>query len=210
MNPRNERRRALARLSLLVAGAAALPVCAQSRAPLVPTPADAEGPFYPTRFPRDVDADLTRVGGSSTSARGTPLALSGRVLGADGLPLAGARIELWQCDVNGRYHHVDGDPGERDEHFQGYGVVTSDAEGRYAFTTIRPVPYGGRPPHLHFKLAHRRAAPLTTQLYPRGESAERGFGFGLSSRDVRSRLEFAMTPAGAGLAAGYDFVLRTA
>ena len=92
-------------------------------------------------------------------------------------------------------------------------ITVTDAEGRYAFRTIRPVPYGGRPPHLHFKLAHARAGPLTTQLYPRGESAERSGGFGLSGRTARSRLEFAPVPATGrepgALAATYDFVLRT-
>ncbi|HVE49542.1 MAG TPA: intradiol ring-cleavage dioxygenase [Casimicrobiaceae bacterium] len=201
------RRRALTRLGA-IAVAVATPIGAQPR-PLVATPPDAEGPFYPTRFPVDTDADLTRISGRASAARGTPLALSGRVVALDGTPLAGTRIELWQCDVNGRYHHVDGDPGERDDNFQGYGVVTTDSDGRYAFTTIRPVPYGGRPPHLHFKLSHARAKPLTTQLYPRGESAERTRGFGLSAPDARSRLEFATTPRSDGaLTASYDFVLR--
>jgi protocatechuate 3,4-dioxygenase beta subunit len=129
---------------------------------------------------------------------------------SDGKPLAGARVELWQCDARGQYHHVGSDAG--DENFQGYGVVTTDAEGRYAFRTIRPVPYASRPPHLHFKVAHARARPLTTQLYPRGESAERGMGFGVSGREARSRLEFALTPGTepSTLAASYDFVLRAA
>lgn len=206
------RRRTLTRLGAL-AVAASVPAAAQPKAALEPTPRDAEGPFYPVRIPKDADTDLTRVAGAREAAKGTPLALTGRVLAADGTPLSGARVELWQCDANGRYHHVDGDPGERDPGFQGYGVTTTDTDGRYAFRTIRPVPYGGRPPHLHFKLAHPRAQPLTTQLYPRGESAERSMGFGLSGRDARSRLEFAMAPsrdAGGALAASYDFVLRSA
>jgi len=134
------------------------------------------------------------------------------VLGTDGRPLAGAKVELWQCDALGRYHHVDEDPGLLDPDFQGYGVARADAEGRYAFQTIRPVPYGGRPPHLHVKLAHASAQPLTSQLYPRGESSERGTGFGLSGREARSRLEFTLAPAPGrepgALAATYDFVLR--
>ena len=178
-----------------------------------PTPRDAEGPFYPTRIPSEADADLTRVAGRTAAARRERRSsCRGASLGTDGKPLAGAKLELWQCDALGRYHHVDGDPGTRDENFQGYGVVTTDADGRYAFRTIRPVPYGGRPPHLHFKLAHARAQPLTTQIYPRGESAERGMGFGLSGRDTRSRLEFAMNAGKepGSLAATYDFVLRSA
>ena len=205
------RRRSLAMLGALAA-AAVTSAHAQARTELQSTPADAEGPFYPRRFPADVDRDLTRVEGRAGSAQGTVLYLSGRVLDVDGRPLAGTRVELWQCDALGRYHHVDGDPGTRDPNFQGYGVAITDADGRYEFKTIRPVPYGGRPPHLHFKLVHAAAQPLTTQLYPRGESAERSAGFGLSGRDARSRLEFVSAPAtgreSGALAATYDFVLR--
>ena len=208
------RRRVLSRLFALPALAAfpSLRSVAQTRPALEPTPRDAEGPFYPTRIPSEADSDLTRIAGKSARAKGTPLELAGRVVGTDGSPLAGAKVELWQCDALGRYHHVDGDPGTRDENFQGYGVVIADADGRFAFRTIRPVPYGSRPPHLHFKVAHARAQPLTTQLYPRGESAERGMGFGLSGRDERSRLEFAMNAGkeSSSLAATYDFVLRSA
>ena len=213
-NPTPFRRHTLSRLVVGTLAVVAFPgmrsAGAQTGSSMEPTPRDAEGPFYPTRIPTEADADLTRVAGRNAPAKGTPLELSGRVFSTDGKPISGAKVELWQCDALGRYHHVDGDPGTRDENFQGYGVVTTDADGRYAFRTIRPVPYGGRPPHLHFKLAHARAQPLTTQLYPRGESAERGMGFGLSGRDTRSRLEFAMQAGRApgSLAATYDFVLR--
>lgn len=207
------RRRRVSRLLALLPFAAVAPfrtAAAQPRAPLEVTPRDAEGPFYPRRIPADADHDLTRVAGRAARAEGTPLALSGRVLSTGGKPLAGARVELWQCDAHGHYHHVGGEAG--DANFQGYGVVTTDAEGRFTFRTIRPVPYASRPPHLHFKLAHANAQPLTTQLYPRGESAERGMGFGLSGREERGRLEFAMTPGQepGTLAASYDFVLRSA
>ena len=209
-NDLHGRRRTLALLGA-IAAAAATPLRADDRAPLTATPGDAEGPFYPRRLPGDVDADLTRVAGRAGTAKGTVLYLSGRVLAVDGRPLPQARVELWQCDALGRYHHVDGDPGELDPDFQGYGVAIADGAGRYAFKTIRPVRYGGRPPHLHFKLSQASARPLTTQLYPRGESAERSTGFGLSGRDARSRLEFVMTPAAdreaGALAATYDFVL---
>jgi protocatechuate 3,4-dioxygenase beta subunit len=212
--PSFSRRRLLPRAAALLA-VAAFPVArlagAQART-LEPTPPDAEGPFYPTSIPADADADLTRVAGRSERAKGTPLALAGRVLLTDGQPLAKAKVELWQCDVNGRYHHVGGSGDGIDPNFQGYGVVETDAQGRFAFRTIRPVPYGGRPPHLHVKLAHPGARPLTTQIYPKGESAERFSGFGLSSRDARSRLEFVLAGGreANSLESTYDFVLRAA
>lgn len=59
------------------------------------------------------------------------------------------RVEIWQCDAGGRYHHV-GEPEQvLDAGFQGFGAVTTDAEGRYRFRTIKPVPYPGRTPHIH-------------------------------------------------------------
>ena len=198
----------------IAAGAARwlLPPAHAQGSALAPTPRDAEGPFYPRTFPADVDADLTRVTGRPGVARGTPLLLSGRVLGTDGKPLAGATLELWQCDADGTYHHV-GASGPQDDDFQGYGRTIADADGAWAFTTIRPVPYGGRPAHLHFRISHQRSRRLTTQLYLKGESSESGMG-GFFSRE-RDRLEIAPVRAQAArepgaLAATYTFVLEAA
>jgi len=212
------RREALRRLGLaaatIAAGAARWLVPsahAQGKA-LAPTPRDAEGPFYPRSFPADVDADLTRVAGRQGVARGTPLRLSGQVVSTDGKPLAGATLELWQCDVNGTYHHV-GASGPQDDDFQGYGRAISTVDDSWAFTTIRPVPYSGRPAHLHFRISHPRSRTLTTQLYLKGESAERGMG-GYFARE-RDRLEIAPVPAHGtrepgALEATYTFVLEAA
>ncbi|MFO1281067.1 MAG: intradiol ring-cleavage dioxygenase [Burkholderiales bacterium] len=174
---------------------------------LEPTPRDAEGPFYPRSFPADVDADLTRIAGRAGVAKGTPLELTGTVATTDGAPLAGAIVELWQCDAYGTYHHV-GETGRLDPDFQGYGRTIADADGRFAFRTIRPVPYGGRPAHLHFKLAHPRARSLTTQLYLNGESSER---YAAMFARERERLEIApaaSTREPGALAAHYRFVLE--
>src|SRR5215813_9000722 len=92
-------------------------------ATLQPTPAQTAGPFYPLTFPPDSDNDLIHVTGQSGPARGTAVRITGRVLDRDGRPVAGARVEIWQCDANGRYHYVRearaGPP--EDENFQGYG-----------------------------------------------------------------------------------------
>ena len=52
---------------------------------------------------------------------------------------------------------------------------TTDANGRYAFKTIRPGAYPAeddwwRPPHIHFKVARRGYRELTTQMYFEGEA----------------------------------------
>ena len=69
------------------------------------TPKANEGPFYPVRLPTDSDADLVRVDGAVRRAGGDILHLAGRVLDANGRPIAGARVEIWQCDAKGVYMH---------------------------------------------------------------------------------------------------------
>jgi len=68
---------------------------------LIATPAQTEGPFYPTAFPADSDNDLVQVRGQPARAMGTVLHLQGRVLDASGKPMTGAIVEIWQCDWQG-------------------------------------------------------------------------------------------------------------
>ena len=151
----------------ILLGLAALPAAGIARAAL-PTPGASEGPFYPTRDMRfdDVDNDLVRIDGLVEQAGGEIVRLSGRVLDRDGKPVAGARVEIWQCDINGRYlHRRDSGPAPRDPAFQGIGLDRTGADGAYAFRTIRPVPYGSRTPHIHVKVWAGGQERLTTQFY---------------------------------------------
>lgn len=154
-------------LALVSTGRAALAIAA----PPVATPANALGPFYPAQKPADSDADLTLVAGRTQRAAGTILYTSGRVLDLTGRPLANAELEVWQCNAFGRYHHPrDSDAsGPLDPNFQGYGRLVTDGEGRYRIKTIKPPPYSGRTPHLHFNVASGRAR-LTTQMFFEGEA----------------------------------------
>lgn len=159
----------LSRRGLLIAGAglAAAGALRPAAAALVPTPAQTEGPFYPDRLPLDRDNDLLRIDGRGASAKGEPTEVAGRVLDRDGRALAGVRVEIWQCDAHGYYHHVREYSGG-DANFQGFGRTTSAADGGYRFRTIKPVPYPPRTPHIHFKLSGRGIDGLTTQLYIAG------------------------------------------
>src|SRR5690348_8127155 len=87
--------------------------------PLAPTPAQTAGPFYPQSFPQDADNDLVHVAGHQRTAHGTMTRIQGRILDASGRAITGARVEIWQCDANGRYHYVrDGRSDQpRDEDF---------------------------------------------------------------------------------------------
>ncbi|MGH6948204.1 MAG: hypothetical protein ACREDZ_12815 [Kiloniellales bacterium] len=142
---------------------------AGAEAALPATPRATEGPFYPTKPPADDDSDLVRVEGAVREAGGEILHLGGRLLDRNARPIAAARVEIWQCDANGIYLHPgDRRRGERDTAFQGFGHALSDAEGRFGFRTIVPVPYSGRTPHIHVKLWRNDRAVLTTQLYRAG------------------------------------------
>ena len=154
-----------------IAGATVLGMPAILRAALMATPAQTEGPFYPLNYPADSDNDLVHVAGHGEAAKGTPTRVAGRILDAAGRPVTGARVEIWQCDANGRYHNVrDGDAGRpRDDNFQGFGQTTSDSEGAYRFLTIRPVAYTGRTPHIHFVVAAPGQRRFVTQMYVAGE-----------------------------------------
>jgi protocatechuate 3,4-dioxygenase, beta subunit len=135
---------------------------------LTPTPRQTSGPFYPTSLPLDADADLVSVAGRAERAAGVVTFVSGRVLAADGRPMRGVRIEIWQCDAFGRYHHPRAG-GEADPNFQGYGSTTADGYGGYRFRTIRPTPYPGRTPHIHFAVSGEGVQRFTTQMYVEGE-----------------------------------------
>ena len=210
MMTRNLRRRALAMLAALPLVPAVLK--AQTATALKATPKDALGPFYPPRWSGEIDNDLLVFAGK-TFAKGTPLALTGRVVSTDGTVLTAATLEIWQTDDTGKYRHPDDDgEGPAKRGFQGFGRTTADADGRYAFRTIKPVLYSGRPPHVHFKVVAAGHRELVTQLYVAGENAERGGWLGFSKERDRLTVAPSILKDGerSGLAATFDLVLAVA
>jgi protocatechuate 3,4-dioxygenase, beta subunit len=154
----------------IAAAAASGVLSSRARAALLPTPPQTEGPFYPPKLPLDSDNDLVPVKGELHAALGTVTHVMGRLLDRNGRPVAGARIEIWQCDANGRYLHPRDSSGRpRDEGFQGYGQTLTATDGSYRFRTIRPVPYPGRTPHIHFAISGRSFDKLVTQMYVAGD-----------------------------------------
>lgn len=142
------------------------------------------GPFYPVVKPGDQDRDLTRVKGRNGRASGQVLLLTGQVRTKEGRPIAGALLEIWQADANGRYGHPSEDTklatGKLDPFFQHYGRQTTDADGRYSFLTVHPAAYPGgmgpdgvimRAPHIHFDVTGKRQRTVTAMYLP-GTSAK--------------------------------------
>jgi protocatechuate 3,4-dioxygenase beta subunit len=139
-------------------------------------------------------------------AKGIVARITGRILGPNGRPIPEARVEIWQCDANGRYHYVRDGGGDRprDENFQGYGAATTDPSGGYQFLTIKPVPYPGRTPHIHFAVSGRGFERFITQMYLAGEPRNTADPLLMGVRDpaARNRLIVTLHPVqGSGPAA---------
>ena len=146
---------------------------AMARAVVPRTPEQILGPFYPLK-PLDQNADLTRVSGRPGRAEGQVLTVTGRVLNLNGEPVRNAKIEIWQANAHGRYTHPS-DPSRApiDPNFEGSASLTTDDDGRYRFTTVKPAAYpagpnGMRPAHIHFQVSGRQDR-LVTQMYFEGD-----------------------------------------
>jgi protocatechuate 3,4-dioxygenase beta subunit len=204
----------------MLEGAAGLLLLGASReidaAALPTTPPQTAGPFYPLALPPDSDNDLVQIAGRTGTAKGTVIYLSGRVLDPTGRPISSARVEIWQCDANGRYHYVRDDRADRplDENFQGYGQTATDGTGGYGFRTIRPAPYPGRTPHIHFAVSAGELPRFVTQMYVAGEPGNEHDGVFMSVRDpaARARLIVSLRPAhereANALSGTFDIVLN--
>jgi alpha-beta hydrolase superfamily lysophospholipase len=104
---------------------------------------------------------------------GSKLLLQGQVMDTGGAALPGVVVEIWQTDANGNYNHpADADPSVLLADFQYFGTATTDANGEYAFLTLKPAPYEPRPAHIHFKVKLNGATLLTSQFYFAEDRAE--------------------------------------
>jgi protocatechuate 3,4-dioxygenase beta subunit len=159
-----DRRRALAALSSCAA-TLALPDAWAQPAVCTLTADSGEGPFY-------FDPNLVRS--DVTSGRiGAPLDIAVQVTRArDCAPLAGARLDLWHADAVGLYSGYKDQPavgGIPTEPTVGAtflrGTQFADADGWVRFKTIFPSWYGGRTPHVHFKVLLDGEESVASQIF---------------------------------------------
>src|SRR6266851_2508938 len=165
-------RRELLMMSAVIAGlgtVTATKAAGAAERELQRTPGQILGPFYPLKeLPQT--ADLTRVPGRPGRAEGQVLNVMGQVLNLAGEPVRNAKVEVWQANAHGRYTHPsDPNPAPLDPNFEGSAVLTTDAEGRYRFKTIKPSAYPAgpnrmRPAHIHFQVSGRQDK-IVTQMY---------------------------------------------
>jgi protocatechuate 3,4-dioxygenase alpha subunit len=84
------------------------------------TPSQTVGPFFEFGL---VTKPLLVDEGSAGAIR-----IEGRVLDGAGEPVPDGLIEIWQAGADGRF----------EENHRGWGRCQTDAEGGYAFTTVKP------------------------------------------------------------------------
>ncbi len=143
-------------------------------AKLIPTPSQTVGPFFHLALDRPQWNDLTRDGPT-----GERIVVTGQVRDGDGMPVADACLELWQANAAGRYAHPDDGREDKplDPNFRGFGRVSTDAEGRFRFATIRPGAVPGRgnalqAPHIAVAVfARGLLKQLVTRIYFADEKA---------------------------------------
>ncbi len=183
------------------------------------------GPFYWEGAP-----DLPRGSNLAEGVKGEPTFYSGRVLSADGKPLANALLDIWSGDGDGNYDmQLPDETG-----MKARGKIRTDAEGRYWFRSIRPtfypVPTDGpvgrmlramgrhpnRPGHIHMIVSAEGHHPVTTHLFVAGsEYLDSDAVFGMKESLVA---QFDRHPPGVGpggerlevpyYTVDYDFRLR--
>ncbi len=155
---------------------------------LMKTPQQTEGPFYPNKLPLDTDNDLIIVNDTITPAVGEITHLSGRILDSKGDPIRNVLVEIWQVDNNGAYLHEGSENhNKQDKNFQGFGRFLTASNGEYYFRTIKPVPYPGRTPHIHFAVKIKGRQKWTSQCYVKGEPLNARDGIYRSLKDQKAR-----------------------
>ncbi|MTH36525.1 catechol 1,2-dioxygenase [Paracoccus limosus] len=133
------------------------------------------GPFWRLNSPR-VENGGTII---RSDTPGTPLVVHGRVVDAEGQPIAGAEVDVWHASPIGLYENQDPDQAEMNLR----GKFTTDADGRFWFTTVKmvgyPIPVDGvvgrllesqgrhpyRPAHLHALIFREGYKTLISQVF---------------------------------------------
>jgi catechol 1,2-dioxygenase len=153
----NFSRRSILARALALPGALAIAARdARAADSCVPTESDFKGPMYQPGAPR-----RTAIAGPKEP--GERLRIKGTVFGPDcRTPLPRTLLDVWQADADGEYHW-------KDEDWRLRGQILTNARGEYELETIKPGGYGGRPAHIHVTISAPGHAPLTTQLYFKGD-----------------------------------------
>ena len=104
---------------------------------------------------------------------GTRIFISGTVKANDcESPIPNTVVDVWHANDSGCYTiFMECDAGNTDEDpYNLRGQMITNENGEYAFETIWPGYYAGRPKHFHFKITTPNGRELVTQCYFEGDS----------------------------------------
>ena len=177
---------------------------------LIPTPGQTVGPFFALGLDRPEWADMTR--GNPTGER---IVIEGEVRDGDGAPVPDAVIELWQANAAGRYNSPADDRTDTpiDPDFVGFGRASTDGQGRFKVTTIKPGSVPGRgnalqAPHINVAFfARGLLKQLFTRIYFADEAGNASDPL-LSSIDDESVRSTLIARKGEGDVYRFDFILQ--
>jgi protocatechuate 3,4-dioxygenase, alpha subunit len=99
---------------------------------LAATPGQTIGPFFGYALPFDRDSELVAPGSPGA------IRLHGVVTDGAGTPVPDALLEIWQADAHGVVPTATGSLRRDGWTFTGWGRASTDADGRYNFTTVKP------------------------------------------------------------------------
>ncbi len=99
---------------------------------LIATPGQTIGPFFGYALPFDRDNELVPSGSPGA------IRLHGVVTDGAGAPVPDALLEIWQADADGVIPSVTGSLRRDSWTFTGWGRASTDREGQYSFTTVKP------------------------------------------------------------------------
>lgn len=143
------------------------------------TVSETTGPVFGHRDVDPIDCDLLmNYAAAGHSPIGERIILHGRVLDEDARPVPNTLIEIWQANAGGRYRHKkDSYLAPIDPNFGGCGRMITDADGAFAFRTVKPGAYpwrnginDWRPAHIHLSVfGSGFAQRLITQCYFEGD-----------------------------------------
>jgi protocatechuate 3,4-dioxygenase beta subunit len=84
-------------------------------------------------------------------------------------PVAGASVDIWQCDAEGNYSQY----GSQRNLTYLRGIQTTDGNGVANFTTVYPGWYQGRATHIHVEVQlNGRSVKVTQIAFPEDVSAQ--------------------------------------
>lgn len=119
---------------------------------------------------REAPADAPSTGRLAPAGEpGQPLQVRGTVVSPDGSPVSGASLYIYQTDHEG-YYGVKPESDNQNPRLKLY--LRADAEGAWAFETVKPGSYPGRriPAHIHFQVSAPGHAPKIFEIVFEGDS----------------------------------------